>query len=694
LKAGRNDPCPCGSGKKFKKCCGQESAAANVNKSSNSDALIAADSQQLVTLYQEGRFAELENKAHKLLERQPTSGFIWKVLGLALTMQGKDAQSALERAAQFLPEDAEVHCYLGNVLSDLGQHQKAIISYRRAIEINRNFAEPHYNLGNTQKNLNQFEEAILSYKGAVAINPNFAQAHNNLGIVQRDLNQLHDAIKSYRRALEINPNYGDAHFNLGNALKDLGEYQNAVASYRRALEIKPNYADAYSNLGNALLGLGKIHDAIASYDAALQINPDLTSSHSNLLFAQNYLSPQSHATLLSDAKRFGEMVARRAHPYTNWANRPNATRCLRVGFVSGDLREHPVGYFVECVLAAIASDMSDRLEIAAYLTNSYHDTLTERVKNYCHTWRSAVDLSDEDLARQIRDDNIDILIDLSGHTAHNRLAMFAWKPAPVQVSWLGYFATTGVAAIDYLIADPWTLPLTEESHFTETIWRLPETRLCFTPPDIHAEISPLPFLKNNFVTFGCFNNLTKMNDAVVALWAKILIATPTSRLFLKAESLNSTLAQHEIMRRFAAHDIGADRLILEGPSPRSAYVSEYNRVDIALDPFPFPGGATSAEALWMGVPVLTLAGDRFISRQGNGILINAGLSDWIATNPDDYVARAVRHAGNPRYLSVLRKDLRQQVLNSPIFDAPRFVRHFESALRGMWTQWCGQRLNL
>jgi len=268
--------------------------------------------------------------------------------------------------------------------------------------------------------------------------------------------------------------------------------------------------------------------------------------------------------------------------------------------------------------------------------------------------------------------------------------MFAWKPAPVQVSWLGYFATTGVPGMDYLIADPWSLPESEEAYFTEKIWRLPETRLCFTAPDVNVDVSALPALSKGYITFGCFNNLTKINGDVIALWARVLVAVPSSRLFLKTKQLMDASVKQDIIERFASRGIGVDRLILEGFDPRAAYLAAYNQVDIALDPFPFPGGATTAESLWMGVPVLTLSGERFLSRQGIGLLMNAGLPEWIAKDVDDYVARAVGHAGDLQYLAKLREGLRQRVLASPLFDAPRFAQYFEEALRGMWAKWCRQ----
>ncbi|MFA7239783.1 MAG: tetratricopeptide repeat protein, partial [Sulfuricellaceae bacterium] len=381
----------------------------------------------------------------------------------------------------------------------------------------------------------QGKDALPALHKAAALLPDDAEAHNNLGDALRCIEQPADAMACCKRALEINPGFAEAHCNLGLALQDLGRLDEALVSYARALEINPGLAKAHNNLGNALRDLGRLDDAVASYTQALKINPDYVKALSNLLFIHNHLDNQPDARLL--ARRFDELVTRQARPYTNWRNVPDPARGLRIGMVSGDLRNHPVGYFLESLLAALANDASRRLEFIAYPCGVGADALTERIKRCCHGWHPAAGISDEHLAQAIRDDGIDILIDLSGHTANNRLPLFAWKPAPVQVSWLGYFATTGMTAMDYLIADPWTLPESEEAYFTEKIRRLPETRLCFTPPDVAVSVSPLPALTNGYVTFGCFNNLAKINDDVVALWARVLQATPGSRLFLKTKQL-------------------------------------------------------------------------------------------------------------------------------------------------------------
>jgi predicted O-linked N-acetylglucosamine transferase (SPINDLY family) len=614
-------------------------------------------------------------------------------LGRELRSLGELDAAAMRfrRALAAKPDFADAHNNLGAVLQDLGQLDEAVTCYRRAVTIKPDFADAHANLARTLLDLWQFNDAEASFRRAIEINPNLVVAHNRLGVVLRRLGQHDAAAASHRRALEIDPDHASAHNNLGIALRELGQLDAAMASYRRALEIDPDFAPAYINLGGALEDLWRFDDAVASFRRALQIDPDSTAVRSTLLCLQQYLLDVPAESLLAEARQFGDLVAQRASAHTDWANIPDGERCLRVGLVSPDLCSHPVGYFLESVVTGLMSNAAGRVEIAAYMTNTAVDEVTERIKACCSVWRPVAGVSDKRLAQQIRDDGIDILIDLSGHTVHNRLSLFAWKPAPVQVSWLGYFATTGVAAMDYLIADPWTLPESEEANFTEKIWRLPETRLCFTAPDVDIDVAPLPALSNGHITFGCFQNPNKIGDAVVTLWARVLQAVPGSRLFLKTKQFGETRVLKAVIERFAARGIDADRLAIEGFSPREEYLAAYHRVDISLDSFPFPGGTTTVESLWMGVPVLTLAGASFLARQGVGLLMNAGLPDWIAADENGYVARAVEHARDLPHLAALRKGLRQQVLNLPIFDAPRFAGHFEAALRGMWQAWCSKQ---
>lgn len=437
-------------------------------------------------------------------------------------------------------------------------------------------------------------------------------------------------------------------------------------------------------MGNVLKDLGRVEEAIPCYQKAIAIEPDNASVRSGLLFAQNYLSDQPGEVLLRDAREYGELASRQARSFTSWTSPTEKGKMLRVGLVSGDFCRHPAGYFVENVMAGISRRSPPNIELYGYASHFKEDDLTQRVRANCAGWKVLAGIADEQAAKMIHDDQIDILIDLSGHTAHHRLSMFAWRPAPVQLTWLGYFATTGLTQIDYLIADDWSLPESEEVNFVEKIWRLPGTRLCFTPPQDDVSVNELPALANGFVTFGCFNHLGKMNDAVVALWARVLHASPGSRLFLKSPPLAQAGVREAIVGRFDRHGIEAGRLTFEGISSRKVYLEASWRVDIALDPFPYPGGATSAESLWMGVPVLTMAGTRFLSRQGSGILNAVGLADWIAADEEDYVLRAGKHASDITALASLRKGLRTKALASPLFDADQFAAHFEAAMLEIW----------
>lgn len=607
-------------------------------------------------------------------------------LGVALKDLGRlnEAVACFRRVLVIKPDYADVHSNLGVALKDLGQLNEAVTSFRRALEINPDFAAAHSNLGVALKDLGQPNEALTSIHRALEIKPDSPEMHGNLGNTLRDLGHLNEAMASFRRALEIKPGDAEAHSNLGNARRDLGQLNEAVASYRQALEIKPDYAEAHSNLGNALRDLGQLKQAVASYRRALAIKPDCAEVHSNLLFALRDDFNQTPRSFLAEASKYGQVVsARRAEffAFPHLTERPNR---LRVGFVSGDLRNHPIGYFLENFLANIDPL---RIELIAFPSQYKADEVTERLRQHCSEWKPLVGLNDQDAARLIFSNAVHVLLDLSGHTAHNRLPVFALKPAPVQATWLGFMATTGVSEIDYILGDPLATPSEHAGQYSEKIWRLPDIYGCLTPPSFDVPVGLLPALSTSGVTFGCFNNLAKMNDHVVALWARVLHAVKGSRLFLKSKQLSDPGVCVATLERYVSHGIEPHRLILEGSSPRAELLATYNRVDIALDPFPYTGGTTNFEALLMGVPFITLQGASLLSRCGSSIANCAGLGDWIAYDGDDYVAKAKGHAANLDGLSALRKRLRQEVPASPLFDAKRFALNFEKALWKMWGKW-------
>ncbi len=642
-----------------------------------------------IRLYSAGRFAELEKATRAALRLQPNYGFGWKLLGAALHAQSKDALPAFARAGALLPQDAEAHNNLGTALTRTGESEQALLSYQRAIALAPGYADARANIARLLAELGRIDDALPHARSWVELQPASSEAHARLGNLLRMAGDAQAAIAEYHRVLEL----GDQRLgtlNLSAGYFDVGDFSKAISYGEKAVEFAPDMAESHFNCGTALSSFGRVAEAIPCFARAIAIKPGDAYLHHNLLFNNNYL-PYPDTQQLHEAKRYGALVAARATPYTKWQTGHEPEKTLRVGLVSNDFRNHPVGHFLHGALGALGA-LAGRTGLAfhAYANHRDSDAITQAIRANCHGWRDVRTLSDAELAAVIHGDAIDILLDLGGHTKGSRLDMFAWKPAPVQASWLGYFATTGLDAMDYLIADRHTLPPEEDGAYVERIWRMPDTRLCFSDPGSDIPVGPLPLLTNGYPTFGCFNNLSKIHDGVVSLWARILHAIPDARLLLKNKPFADAHAAHYLAARFASHGIGAERLHFEGPSSRGDYLAAHNRIDIALDPFPYTGGTTTAEALWMGVPVLTLAGERFLARQSEGLLKNAGLASWVADNADDYVAKAIHFAGDPG-LDALRQRLRAQVLASPVFDAPRFAAHFAQALRGMWRQWCGDQ---
>ncbi len=607
------------------------------------------DMDQFLDLFHQGRYAELEVCAGAATIAFPQNEFAWQMLGMSLQQQGRAVEALLpmQKAVDLSPEQAELHNSLGVTYQALGNLFDAEKCYRRALQIT----------------------------------PGFAEAFNNLGVTLQMLGRAREAEDEHRHALKIRPNWKVAHNDLGNALMSMGRLIEAEASYRRALQIDSAYAKAHSNLANSLTTMGRLDEAEIFYRYALKIKPDSCETYSDLLFALNYNAAHSPAFCLEEARRFGRMAAEKIpRRFTSWIC-PDQPVKLRLGLVSGDLRNHPVGYFLAGFLPYI--DPS-RIELIAYPTHSRTDLLTDRLRAKCIDWKSIVGYRDESAARIIQADGIHILLDLAGHSAHNRLPIFAWKPAPIQVSWLGYFATTGLMEVDYVLADETVLPTTEQHHFTESIFYLPETRLCFTAPTVDINVAPLPSLTKGNITFASFQNLSKIGDWVLDVWGRILALLPNARLRIQCKQLQDPAVAEIVVRRFQNHGIAPHRLILRGPMRREAYLAAYGEVDVILDTFPYPGGTTTCEALWMGVPTLTLCGQGMLARQGAGLLTAAGLPEWVATSVDDYVEKAITLTSDLAKLASLRENLRRHVAASSLFDGPRFARDFETALWDIW----------
>jgi protein O-GlcNAc transferase len=537
-------------------------------------------------------------------------------------------------------------------------------------------------LGNAFKARYELENAEKHYRHAIRLQPDYAPPYYNLGLTLGEQNRFQEAVACYQQALEFNPNYVEAHSNLGDMFKEQHRLAEAEACYRTALRINPNYMEAHNNLGILLKDQGRFSEAEQFYRAAISLQPD-ARTHSNLLFTYTYDAERDAKFYLAEAKNYGEKVAQKvSQTFTTWQCEPQPAR-LRVGLVSGDFWNHPVGYFLENLLAHLDTA---KLELMAYPTIHRNDALTQRIQPYFSQWKSLVGLTDEAAARLIQADAVHILVDLSGHTAKNRLPVFAWKPAPIQISWLGYWATTGVAEMDYILVDEVGVPEQNHWHFSEKVRYLPDTRLCFSAPKMDIAVSILPALSKGYVTFGCFQNLTKVTDAVLAVWGKIFAQLPTARLRLQSKQLSDEQFTEQFFARLKAVDIAAYRVDIQSFTDREAYFAAHAEVDFILDSFPFTGGTTTCEALWMGVPTLTLAGETLVARQGASLLSAAGLPEWVVENEQDYIKQAIVFATDLDVLAQLRSHLREQVLASPLFDGQRFAKNFENTLWQLWRE--------
>jgi protein O-GlcNAc transferase len=672
-----------------------------------------------------GHLDETEICYRRVLELQPNIAVAHSNLGNVYTLQGKheEALASYREAVRLDPSNALAHCNLGALLKTMGRVDEATAHLRNALRLNPNLAEAHNNLGNILSCQARLDEALVSYQDALLLKPGLGEIHGNVGDIYARQGKLDDALASYREALRLdprnaaahsnlgalfrlmgrideaigcfqyalhfNPSLAEAHNNLGNIFFDQGRFDEALVSYKKALNLRPDLDYIHSNLGSIYTRQGKLDEALASYREALRLGPRNALTHSNLLFLLNYHADYDEASLYAEHVRWGETYSQSPENIEVHSNSPEEERQLRIGYICADFRNHPVGYFLEGVLV---NHDKNRFEVYCYSNHSIHDDLTARLRGHAAQWRDIVGQTDEAVARNIRDDRIDILVDLAGHTAGNRLLTLAYKPAPIQATWMSYIATTGLKAVDYIIADRYVIPVESEGYYVEQVARLPNVYLCFTPPQDPVEVSALPALSRKEVTFGCFNNTAKLTPETIATWAKLLQALPQSRIFLKSASFDDERVKEHYRGLFAIHGVHAERLKFAGHSPRQESLAAYQGVDIGLDPFPYTGGTTTAEALWMGVPVISLRGNRFVSRIGESFLSTVGLREYVVDSEDAYIAKAIALASDLPRLADIRQQLREQMLNSPLCDCRGFTRDLEAAYRKMWETWCRTRV--
>lgn len=657
---GRNDPCPCSSGRKYKHCCyAQDRARAEQARAQAAAARQAL--QQAVEFQDAGRLPEAEACYRQVLEFNPD----------------------LPRA-----DLAGVHFNLGNALNGQDRPQEAIASFRKALELQPRSVEISANLGNALHSLGRLEEAAAVYREALAIRPKDALVHFNLGNVLSEQGNLDDAAGCYRMALALKPDFDAALDNLEVALRKRGRLTELESLLRGRVARNPGHPQLHALLAQTLREQGRFDEAIAGYRRALSLSPGNADFNENIVFISAYHAMLEPPQYLALARGWEQDVvpAREREEATQrrFQRAPLEGRRLRVGYVSGDLRQHPVSYFIEQVLR---HHDPGRVELFAYSTADARDEVTARIETLVEHWVPVAKLSDPALRERIEADGIDVLVDLSGHTAKNRLGAFARRAAPVQTHYLGYFASTGLTEMDYWIGDDIVTPPETDPHFSERPWRLPRVWHSYKTIANAPEPDWRP-ASDGSVWLGSCNNLGKLNPQTLALWARVLHALPEGRLRLKTKELADRGNRQRILDAMASHGIAADRIDLQRESDWAGYMAQYNSVAIALDPVvSHGGGTTTCDALWMGVPVIHALGSSTGSRYSASMLTAIGHPEWIAQSEDEYVDKVVALARDADRLGQVRSTLRNQMAQSPLCDARGLAKCLEDAYVGMYERW-------
>ena len=627
---------------------------------------------------------EMLNQPVDVQEQEQKALFLYNS-GNAMFAEGRveKAIAQYQKALDVKPDFAEACYNLAYVRHQLGQMEKAIPLYQKAVELRPDLSEAHNNLGNAYHHKGQLPEAISCYQKALELRPDNAEAYSNLGNAYQVEGRIDQAIFCYERAVKLNPDNPEAYNNLGAALKHCGRLEEAVASHRRAIELAPGSAVSLNNLGSAYKHQGKLDEAISCYRRACHLKRDYAEAHSNLILAMQYDPTSGPKEIFCESLAWWQQHGAGKKPDFAHNRKADSEKRLRIGYVSPDFREHSVSCFF---LSLLKAHDRRKLEVFCYAEVRKADKMTARIRTLTDHWRSTVGLTSDEVARRIHEDRIDILVDLAGHTADNRLLVFAGRPAPVLVTWLGYPGTTGMEVMDYRFTDEIADPTGDaDKYHSETLIRLPNGFLCYSPPEPSPDVSDLPSLDNKKITFGSFNNLPKMNERVVEIWSRILWHTPGSSLLLKSRQLKDESTKRRYMDLFIKNGVTPDRVnLLPATASISEHLALYNKVDIGLDPFPYNGTTTTCEALWMGVPVVTLRGDRHASRVGASILTRVGLRDLVTSNEDEYVSRAVGLASDLDRLKQLRAGMRRRMMESPLCNPESFARSVENVYEEMW----------
>ena len=657
--------------------------------------------------HQAGRWADAEALYRQILAMQPRNSDTMHLLGVIAHQKGQNdsAMQLIGQAIALNPMDPGAHSNLGIVLQELGRLDEAISAFRRAVQLNPNQWEAHSNLGNVLRSRGDLDEAIGACRRALELNPGRPEAYNNLGNALGDKGLLDEAVAACQRAIELEPDYVEGLNNLGTALAEQRRLDEAVARYGRALQLQPGHAGARTNLGNVLKDQGRFDEALEAYRHVLRLKPEAAEVHSNLIYTLHFHPGNAHGEIADEQRRWNQKFGNPVKRFASWhGDDRNPARRLRVGYVSADFRDHVVG---RNLLPLFRQHDHQGFEFLCYSGVVRPDQLTEEFRRCSALWRSTVGVGDEALADLIHRDGVDILVDLTQHMAGTRLPVFARRPAPVQASFAGYPESTGVEAIEYRISDRYLeseigdgnwaigwkrepdlptpnsdlrLATNEQVFLIDSFW-------CYDPCGSEVKINELPAEQCGCVTFGSLNNFCKANEPMLKRWARVLGSVNHSRLVLLSGPGSHRQRTVDFLER---EGIAGHRVEFCEPRPRPAYLELHRRLDIVLDTFPYNGHTTSLDALWMGVPVVTLAGQSAVSRAGLSQLSNLGLPELAAHSEDEYVSIAARLAGDLARLAELRKTLRARMEASVLMDVPRFARGIETAYRAMWRRWCAQ----
>lgn len=596
----------------------------------------------------------------------------------------EEAVAATDEALAAGARSAELLYWRGCALRGVGRCEDALTALEEAVEIDPEHARAHCERGLVLLELDREEEAIAAFDRSCRCGGELPVSLLGRGIALHQLGRAREALAAIDRALEIEPRFCEALVERGNVLRTLGRASEAIAAYEAALALQPGNAAIHSNRGNILMDMGHLEEARAAFERALELDPGMVAAFHNLLWCCCYDPKLDRNTVVAAHRRYGERFGDRPDRFRDWPNERSSNRPLRIGFVSADLNRHPVGFMLLGVLGALDRES---FPVFFYSTGAKEDAVSERLRRLGAAWHRVGGLGDRALAELVRSERIDILVDLAGHTAGNRLGCFALRPAPVQASWLGYPFTTGLREIDWILMDPISVRPEDEDMFVERVIHLPGGRYVLEPPSGAPPVALPPALTSGRITFGSFNNLSKVTPEVVATWATILRRLPDSRLILKWRTLADPVVVAEVRAAFAAHGIDPERLVLRPASGYVEMLAQYGDVDIALDPFPFGGGQTSLDALWMGVPLVTLPSWQPVSRQGAMLLEAIRRPEWIADDPEDYVEVALELADDVGRLAGIRLGQREQVRRSPLCDPGRAARELADAFQTMWEDW-------